>query len=61
MHIDLSQKRALVGGSSKGIGLAIAKIYRKATHQMAESGASVCLMARSGDRMRQLVAELPRL
>ena len=52
MHIDLSQKRALVGGSSKGIGLAIAR-------QMAESGASVCLMARSGDRMRQLVAELP--
>ena len=39
MKIDLSGKKALVGGSSKGIGLGIAK-------QLAESGASVCLMAR---------------
>ena len=52
MNIDLNSKRALVGGSSKGIGLAIAR-------QLAESGASVCLMARSGDRMREIVAELP--
>ena len=52
MQIDLRQKRALVGGSSKGIGLAIAQ-------QLAASGASVCLMARSADRLKQIVAELP--
>ena len=39
MKIDLIGKKALVGGSSKGIGLGIAR-------QLAESGASVCLMAR---------------
>ena len=39
MNISLEGKSALVGGSSKGIGFGIAK-------QLAESGASVCLMAR---------------
>ena len=39
MKISLEGKSALVGGSSKGIGFGIAK-------QLAESGASVCLMAR---------------
>ena len=36
MKIDLSGKKALIGGSSKGIGLGIAS-------QLAKSGASVCL------------------
>jgi len=39
MEISLVGKKALVGGSSKGIGYGVAK-------QLAESGASVCLMAR---------------
>ena len=40
MKIDLRGKKALVGGSSKGIGLGIAT-------ELANSGASVCLMARN--------------
>lgn len=52
MKIDLSGKKALVGGSSGGIGKAIAQ-------QLAESGASVTLMSRSEDKMRQLLADLP--
>ena len=46
------EKKALVGGSSKGIGLGIAK-------QLAESGASVCLMARNESRLKQIVDQLP--
>ena len=52
MKIDLSGKKALVGGSSKGIGLGIAR-------QLAESGASVCLMARNESRLKQIVEQLP--
>ena len=52
MKIDLSGKKALVGGSSKGIGLGIAK-------QLAESGASVCLMARNESRLKEIVDQLP--
>ena len=48
MKIDLSGKKALVGGSSKGIGLGIAR-------QLAESGASVCLMARNESRLKEIV------
>lgn len=52
MHIDLRSKRALVGGSSRGIGRAIAE-------QLAESGASVCVMARSEDKLKALANQLP--
>ena len=52
MKISLEGKRALVGGSSKGIGFGIAK-------QLAESGASVCLMARDEKKMKELVQSLP--
>lgn len=52
MVIDLKGKRALVGGSSQGIGRAIAV-------QPAKSGASVTLMARSGDKMKSLIKNLP--
>ena len=45
MRISLEGKSALVGGSSKGIGFGIAK-------QLAESGASVCLMARDEKKMK---------
>lgn len=52
MHIDLRSKRALVGGSSRGIGRAIAE-------QLAKSGASVCVMARSEDKLKALINKLP--
>jgi len=52
MKIDLSQKNALVGASSKGIGLAIAR-------QLADCGASVTLMARDEEQLRKLVENLP--
>ena len=53
MRISLKGKKALVGGSSKGIGKAIAQ-------QLAASGASVTLMARSADTLRDVIAELPK-
>lgn len=52
MKIDLQHKKALIGGSSRGIGRAIAQ-------QLAASGASVTLMARSGDKLKSLLKELP--
>ena len=51
MNISLKGKKALVGGSSKGIGEAIAR-------QLADSGASVTLMARNEARMKAIVSEL---
>ena len=52
MKIDLTGKKALVGGSSKGIGLGIAT-------ELANSGASVCLMARNESRLKEIVGQLP--
>jgi len=52
MNITLKEKTALVGGSSGGIGKAIAQ-------QLAESGASVTIMSRSANKMTQIIAELP--
>ena len=52
MKINLTGKKALVGGSSKGIGLGIAT-------ELANSGASVCLMARNESRLKEIVAQLP--
>lgn len=51
MKIDLSGKYALVGGSSKGIGKAIAE-------RLATSGASVTLMARSEELLKSIVNQL---
>ncbi|MGB5556160.1 MAG: SDR family oxidoreductase [Flavobacteriaceae bacterium] len=51
MNISLKNKNALVGGSSGGIGKAIAQ-------QLAESGANVTLMARSEAKLKQIVSEL---
>jgi len=51
MQISLQGKRALIGGSSRGIGKAIAE-------QLAKSGASVTLMARSEDQLKSIVTEL---
>ena len=52
MEISLVGKKALVGGSSKGIGYGVAK-------QLAESGASVCIMARDIKKMKEIVQTLP--
>ena len=52
MKIDLTGKNALIGGSSKGIGLGIAT-------ELANSGARVCLMARNETKLKEVVDQLP--
>lgn len=52
MKISLENKSALVGGSSGGIGKAIAQ-------QLAASGASVTLMARNEAKLREVLKSLP--
>ncbi|MBD1259517.1 SDR family oxidoreductase [Maribacter polysiphoniae] len=52
MNISLKGKNALIGGSSRGIGKAIAE-------QLAESGASVTLMSRSEEKLQKIIADLP--
>ncbi|MEB8330017.1 SDR family oxidoreductase [Flavobacteriaceae bacterium KMM 6897] len=53
MNISLIGKKALVGGSSQGIGKAIGQ-------QLAASGASVTFMARSEDKLKDIISQLPR-
>ena len=53
MEIDLTGKFALVGGSTDGIGKAIAS-------RLAASGASVCIMARNKSKLEKVVNELDR-
>ncbi|SEL14584.1 3-oxoacyl-[acyl-carrier protein] reductase [Maribacter orientalis] len=53
MNISLKNKKALVGGSSDGIGKAIAQ-------QLAASGASVTLMSHSAEKLQHIVAKLPK-
>lgn len=52
MKISLKGKNALVGGSSRGIGRAIAQ-------QLAESGANVTLMARNEKQLKAIIQHLP--
>ncbi|MGH1362420.1 MAG: SDR family oxidoreductase [Calditrichia bacterium] len=52
MNLDLTGKRALVCGSSKGIGRAIA-------FQLASQGARVVLMARNSTALEQVSSDLP--
>lgn len=52
MIVSLIGKKALVGGSSGGIGKAIAE-------QLAKSGASITLMSRSEDKLKSIVSMLP--
>lgn len=53
MNTDLAGKRALVGGGSKGIGLACA-------HELAALGASITLLARDAQAMHSACESLPR-
>lgn len=52
MKIDLTNQNALVGASSKGIGLAIAIA-------LANCGANIILMARNEEKLKELVVNLP--
>tara|TARA_R110002050_G_scaffold18755_7_gene54463 strand:+ start:22124 stop:22909 length:786 start_codon:yes stop_codon:yes gene_type:complete len=52
MNISLKNRKALVGGSSDGIGKAIAI-------QLAESGAGVTLVARNEEKLKAVIASLP--
>jgi 3-oxoacyl-[acyl-carrier protein] reductase len=50
--MDLLPYRALVGGSTQGIGRAVAQL-------LAERGCAVTLLARNEDRLREIAAALP--
>jgi 3-oxoacyl-[acyl-carrier protein] reductase len=54
MIISLQGKRALVGGSTQGIGRAIAI-------GLAESGAAVTLVARDENKLKSVLSELPQV
>jgi len=52
MRVDLSGKQALVGGSSQGIGRAIAV-------ELAAQGAAVTVLGRNAERLEQVRGSLP--
>ena len=52
MDLDLTGKRALVCGSSQGIGRAISE-------ELAGLGCEITLLARNEEKLRQLASELP--
>jgi 3-oxoacyl-[acyl-carrier protein] reductase len=52
MEIKLNNRKALVGGSTQGLGKAIAI-------ELARCGADVTLMARNEEKLRSVVKELP--
>lgn len=53
MKISLQKRKAFIGGSSQGIGYAIA-------HKMAECGASVTLTGRNGEKLKAAIKNLPK-
>ena len=52
MNLDLTGKRALVCGSSQGIG-------RAAAMELASMGASITLVARNEEKLQQVIEHLP--
>ncbi len=53
MEISLSGKRAFIGGSSQGIGFAIAE-------RMAACGASIALVSRNEEKLKEALSKLPK-
>ena len=53
MNLDFTNRTALVGGSSQGLGAAVAK-------ELALNGASVVLMARNEEKLKAVMASLDR-
>jgi len=53
MNLELTGRRAVVGGSTRGIGLAAAEA-------LADLGAEVVLLARDEDAMERVASDLPR-
>lgn len=49
--MDMTQKTVLIAGASRGIGAEAARVF-------AQAGANVILMARGGDRIKALAAEI---
>ena len=54
MNLNLQGKNALIGGSSKGLGKAVAI-------ELAKLGANVTLMARSAELLAEVVQELVQI
>ena len=54
MKINLKNRRALIGGSSKGLGYAVAK-------QLATCGAKVTLVSRNESLLKKNIIELKEL
>ena len=52
MNLDLTGKRALVCGSSQGIG-------RAAAVELASLGASITLIARNGEKLKEVIDHIP--
>jgi len=52
MLLDLTNKIALIAGSTQGIGLATAQLF-------AESGATLILLARNEEKLKEIVLQLP--
>ncbi|GAB2858949.1 Rossmann-fold NAD(P)-binding domain-containing protein [Hymenobacter ruber] len=52
MSLPFASRRALVGGSTQGIGRAVAQL-------LAEQGCAVTLLARNEERLREVAAALP--
>jgi NAD(P)-dependent dehydrogenase (short-subunit alcohol dehydrogenase family) len=53
MDLQLTQRRAVITGASRGIGLAVARA-------LADEGAQVALVARDGEAMRRSPRWPPR-
>ncbi|WEN16620.1 SDR family oxidoreductase [Rhodanobacter sp. AS-Z3] len=53
MQLDLNGRHALVCGASQGIG-------RASAIELAELGANITLLARSSDKLKKVVEQLPR-
>ncbi len=58
MHIDLSDKRVIVTGASRGIGLAIASAFAREGARVAICARNIGAIARAGEVLGELGAEV---